>query len=137
MHGAEASNKVGASYYEGVQWTDAPAPAKLNLRRRFWRWVTGDTERLYTYDQMREYVGKLDSNKPRPLISIDAGATFSITDAVNGKIIRYSEIDDDGGRIGKPNRSMSDGPKYYIVPEGQKLLDAIAVVLAKVRLTER
>lgn len=138
MHGAEAGN-VTKEYYDTPSIHRLP-PTKLNIRRRFWRWVLGQDEPLFSLDQVREETRlAVDAVRgPRPLISIDAGAAFSIIDAVNGKIIRYSESGDDDGRlIGKTNRSMSDGPKYYVVPEGQKLLDAIAVVLAKVRLTER
>lgn len=117
-------------------------PIKLNWRRRFWRWLLGYEGQLYTREQVRDMQdvavksSHLASTEKDRVDSIVGSRRIQIIDAVNGKIIRFSSGDNDPRAISRtPVVALVD--QYYVVKEGEALLDGIARLIATDRIAEK
>jgi hypothetical protein len=118
--------------------------ARLNLRRRFWRWVLGFEEPLYTRATV-EYNAKLaiEQAMSKDVGAINGQRRFQIIDAMNGKIIRFTGplgMEDDalmGGQSSMLRKeTIRQGEQYFVVPNGEDLLGAIARVLTIDRVSK-
>lgn len=115
-------------------------PVVLNRRRRFWRWLLGYTQPLFTREQMNEakdIAAKSIYASEKREEPIGGSKRFQIIDAVNGKIVRFTSADGDV-RLGgsRPNNGVGS-EQYYVVKEGEPLLDAIARLIATDRIEQK
>lgn len=99
---------------------------KLNWRLRFWRWVWGETEPVFTESQMKEV---MEHARAHLQGDIYGTRSFQIVDAMNGKIIKFRNVRDEFNRVGS-SRLEPNGERYYLVPEGKSLMEAIASIIA-------
>lgn len=108
-------------------------PVVLNRRRRFWRWLLGYTQPLYTYEQVREFTDlaakqahMAGAEKASDAGAISGARRFHIIDAMNGKIIRF-QSGEMGERLGSSR--ATNGEQYYLVKENESLMEALAKIV--------
>jgi hypothetical protein len=106
-------------------------PVKLGWRSRLARWIAPSSAYQVTVGSAKAssmpftpsgYAMNLAEAEEKQNY-IEGGARFRIIEATNGKIVAYTPVS--ATRIGE---------EYYVVPEGQDLLGALAACLALDRI---
>lgn len=106
-------------------------PERINWRRRFWRWVFGLEQPLIAVSAARAMMAQNEKQMAVKLDDISGGMRFTIIGAENGKIIRFTKLDDD---VRVAGRGPNVREAYYVVKEDESLMDAVVKTLALDRL---
>ena len=121
----------------------SPRPSRMMVRepanwsKRLWNWVLGNDVPMLTIEQAEQYartraeeiVGQMKAADP-----LFAEKRFSITKAVNGHIVRYSGPDTNNENealsASRLERMRVERERYYVVKDGESVLDAVATLAA-------
>lgn len=130
--GEDAGQDLGSA-----QWSRLPAPTRLTIRERLSRWIAPRPQisREYEALMLNQHANAAKEKYEMQDLGSVSAFTFSVVAADNGKIIKYrTPLQETSNTVrgGRIEGSISYG--LYIVPEGDKLIEAIAAIITKHRL---